>query len=809
MKTSITKATLILCLQMVFAVATYANTESNGLKCKLNSYKCENEKGVTSYNVYSEEAKICDISFIVFSAEKADGNFSSYTVNVNGTELAEKISFNESGWQEAHTVGKAVTLNKGNNTIIFTSNDKDIPNIKGIEVFINKKRIAPFSDTSFAGKNATGEKANLSEKRSAEIQPRIYKPTYRGGGVSMNQTYGYTFSMPIHYNAGERASFYAPTANDPKYGFYASDIDFNLYLFHENPALFSESASSTNKSIFWEIEVPYTGLYYLLVEAKNQGDYNSVALLIRNSLYKTFASNTSFGAYKEAPMGYIYVSNTDSCYNIFTVNGRSSAAYYEADPCLWLKKYDWEKNRETIVAYNDNNDTPSDFNWGKNARIRTKLPDGESYNTLLSSAFPSYGTTDTCDFYHSFWNTPAPQNYFQNLKDEDRIESYTYDNDFNCVSWTCGDINTWLWPRGDNNDIKWFDKLYNNETVSSTFGNYKRADGSLKYTRQGATAENSVIDVWGFIGNGEFIFTHTSIRNYSDGIPHGYDWESKLGTNPRIFHPRYSLESIDFGKVIVHYRIADNQTVTNRSSRSIMAEAIADEELVMENITLTPEEEVLLEEGVNNIPAKKIETFNSLYNKWKAYTAEHGHESNMFKFKNCTEYTELLTYINSIANGETLAYDKFIKGDFFVAVLIKDLSDRPDSGTEEIWNSIMNAPLKDNTIRTPRANVTMFIKAVLEKTEASEITEGIKQSNDDDFNVTVSSSQITVDVDLQEASKYSIQVMNLQNDYTFQLSPEKTAEKGKYTHKCDVEPGLYVVTYKLNGNINSKKIIVQ
>ena len=814
MKTSITKATLILCLQLVLTVAAYANTENDGLKCKLESYKCENGKGITTYTVYSEEGKSCDISFIAFPAEDTESNIASYTVNVNGTEVSAKITFAQSGLQEAHTAGKAITLNKGDNTISFTSNGKDIPQVKGIEIFKNKKRLDAVSSGTFA------EKTSIAEAKSRSIsaaEARYNKPPYRRGS-SMNQLYANTTCMPLYYEAGQRASFYGPTKWDTMYGMYASTVEFNVYLFHENPELFSASASSdSNKWLIWDIDnIPYTGIYYLLIEAKYPGSWGGVTLLMDNKyLYKySFASNTNFDVYKEMPMGQIYVSDKNSDYNIFTVNSRSCETYRSSDPSLWLKKIDNNTREEVVIAYNDNNSIPSDFNWDKNARIRTKLSDETYYKVLLSSNNASLFVNDTCDIYHSFWNTPTLfpewyENPFPYLKNEDTMESFNNDDSFNCIAWTCGDNNTWLWPAGNSNEIKWFDQLYNNETVQSGLGNYKRADGSLKYTREGATEENSVIDLWGIIANGEFIFTHGSIRKYSDDIPHGYDWESKCGAIQQIFHPRYALRGGSYGQVVAHYRIADNQTVSNRSSRSIMAEAIADGELVIDNITLTPEEEYLLAEGINNIPAKKRDGFDALYNNWKLYTDARGYESNMWKFRNCREYTELLAYTNSIPDGELLAYDKFVNGNLFAAVLISDLSTNPDSETQPVWNSIMNAPLKDNTIRTPRANVTLFIKAVLEKTEANDITEGIKQSNDDDFNVTVSSSQITVDVDLQQAAKYSIQVMNLQNDYTYQLSPEQTVEKGKYTHKCDVEPGLYIVTYKLNGNINSKKIIVR
>lgn len=805
---------LILLVLWTFTSAMYAN---ENIIVKFDHYKIEHGKGIASYTVYSEKSRNCDLSFLALPAEDINGNFPSYTIQINGSELAEKITFDLPGWQEIDTHNKDIVLNKGENTLSFISSGKDLPQIKGIEIFNENKKSALKNKILPTASDFKENKIAFHKEKSREIRSEITdtEPLYRPG-VAFNQPHSYTFFIPLYYEAGDRASFYGPTASDPRFGMYESTIEYTVYFFNEKPELFSESATSNNKYLFWQIDsIPYTGVYYMLVEAKNQGEWGGVSLLINNNmLYKySFVSNCTFAVFKDAPNGNIYVTNSDSCYNIFTINGKSGDQYHDADPCLWLKKHDYNDGSSSIVAYNDNNSVLSDFDWGNNARIRIPLSNSASYNVLLSSSYPMYFTNDTCDLYHSFWNNPdticltTSELNLPNLKYEDAIESSKPVWDYNCFSWSAGITHGQIWTIDGELTLEGFDRLYNNETVQADFGKIVRPKSYPRYTRANATEENSVVDLWGRIENGKANIAHASIRNYSDGVPHGYDWESKLGGGfIRIFHPRYAMSGY-YGNVIANYRMADGQDVSNNNPQIMMAKAIADGELIIENILLTPEEKDLISCEISCVPKKKTDEFELLYNSWKHYVSQRKYDSNMLNFKKCEEYTELLNLLNSFLKGEFLVYDKFIEGDFLASILIMDLSTKPGSRTKFQWDSIMEAPLVNNIVRTPTANITLFIKSILQKGEIPE-KEGIIHSNDDEFNVITSPSQLTVNVDIKESSKYAVRIMNLTTNSTHELVPERNIPKGKYTHICNVSPGLYIVTYILNDNINSKKIVV-
>ncbi|WP_455586694.1 DUF7689 domain-containing protein [Bacteroides sp.] len=820
MKTLSFKTFLLLLLFLHFFINTIcANTNSN-VRITFKCYSIENCKGVTSYTIYSKNSFNCDLSFLALPAEDSKGNFSSYTIRINGVELARDIIFNQFGWQKAHTQDNAILLKQGENTVTFISKGRDLPQIKQLEIFDEKKEHTIENNTLSIINNSKINNSTTLKEVSQEIESNdiLTEPVYRFG-VAYNQAYSSTFLLPLYYTAGESASYYGPTINDPSFGRYESTIEYNVYFFYENPKLFSISDTSHNKYVFRSVNsLPYTGIYYLLVEAKTIGETGGVTLYVNNNtLYRySIVSNCELPVYKEVPQGFIYVDDKTSPYNIFTINSRSCDNSHKADPYLWLKKKEIDSENFIVTAYNDNNAIQSDFNWENNARIRIPLDEGTSYKLSLASSQPIGFAKDTCDVYHSFWSTPliaSSEEYkldFPLLKKEDLIESgrctpNPYSSSYyNCISWSAGVNYTWLNP--NQKDIEWFDKLYNNETVYDGITSFTRPANFLRYTREGASEENSVVDLWGKIINGDTVFTHASIRNDIDSNPHGYDWESKLGEAARVFHPRYTLSGSAYGKVIAHYRIADNQARSNNSPQIMIAKAIADGELVIESILLTSEEKESITKEIKNISNKELNTFERLYANWKHYVDQHSYESIIWHFRECAEYIELFKAIISTEKGEFLVYDKFSKGDFSTIVLIKDLAIRSNK-TKEIWKYITETPTVHNIIRTPTTNVTLYIKAILQKNKNPEITETIR-SNDNKFNVKSSPSQLTVEIELEQPAKCTIQIMNLDTNNITPLVSERLIGKGKYTHTCSVSPGLYIISYIYNGNINSKKIVV-
>lgn len=649
---------LILSILFVYTAILSASDKINlseSITTKHLSFDIIEDQGSSTYIINSDKIQRCTLSFWTLPAYYIEGRYSTYSIIVNGNRMEDVISFRQSGWQQVHTESNNILLNKGENRVVFISNGRDIPQIRDIKI------------NSRVNLNNTPLKINTPNPFSLADSSYALHPFYRPG-VKINVLYNYTFYIPVFFKAGETASFYAPTKSDPAFGIYESSTDFQLYFFHENPNLFSDSYSSNNKYLYQSVNIEHTGVYYVLVEAKLKDQTTIVnpfvSLRINSMLYRyNPVSSTNLEVLKENLDQNVVVSSRDSCYNIFTVNPRTSSSYIDkADPCLWLKKRIGIK--EIVVAYNDDNKIYSDCDWGKNARIRTYLDDNAEYNVFLSSANPIYSDNELCDVYHSFWNNLVREpddlfEHFPNLKYEDAIESDNNDytltgHGYNCYAWT-GGINAMdVYPSEKDENYAWFDAYYNNEEVQCVYMRFSRPGYSLKYTREGVTDDNAIVDIWGTIDSiNNMKILHGSIRNYaSDGIPHGYAWESKIGVAyPRIFHPRYALSANKttpgYGKVLFSYRIADDQ-VRNLSSEVSMAASIADNVWRIENIYLTDEEIALLDFEVNKISTLKTDEFNRRYNQWKDYAKKYLYGSSLLCFRECDEYRSLLGYVKKI-----------------------------------------------------------------------------------------------------------------------------------------------------------------
>jgi hypothetical protein len=128
--------------------------------------------------------------------------------------------------------------------------------------------------------------------------------------------------------------------------------------------------------------------------------------------------------------------------------------------------------------------------------------------------------------------TPAEKlrfhGYFPNLNVDNAVVSGEATNVYNCIAWTLGITDAWIWP---GNRIDDFDPYYN----------------LIGYNR--TQDPNSPIAVWGY----SFIrMTHGSIS----GVGHGPRWESKCGSDLRIQHGRDELSgnSPAYGNILAYYR---------------------------------------------------------------------------------------------------------------------------------------------------------------------------------------------------------------------------------------------------------------
>jgi hypothetical protein len=321
-----------------------------------------------------------------------------------------------------------------------------------------------------------------------------------------------------------------------------------LYFFNaDNP---TQSTSWVTSGNAISVTIPVTGVYMVMVRAYWTGDRGTADLYYNNALYQSgiIVAGT-----------YYAVNLTKSgALNYFTAN--PGAASQNTDTYIFLSTF---RNSVPIMAYNDDYQGSGDFNW---AWLSRKLfnfagwPNPFNRAYIFGSAYASWADGN-CDYYFCNSNSDIIGPYFPNLKADDAIKSanstpYGTTPYYNCISWSGGVTAEWIWPPTDNRwksslgSLDAFDKFYKNTPVRYT--------GAINYpTRVSPSTAGVEVDLWATGSNPNYSYTHGSAIKPANNQMHGYDWESKPGSNTRTFHPRNALNNVNgYGAVVWSYKRA-------------------------------------------------------------------------------------------------------------------------------------------------------------------------------------------------------------------------------------------------------------
>ena len=354
--------------------------------------------------------------------------------------------------------------------------------------------------------------------------------------------------------------------------------------------------------------------------------------------------------------------------NYFSCNVESGG-----DTRLWIE--DQTGFPGLIIAQNDDYFGSGDFIWGLQSRVKQAF--NRSIRSGQVTAYSSYAPIKYCDLYLNCKNSNI-MSHFENLEPDDAIMSANTNNyTYNCTSWSGGIIDEWCWPPSkyspwyDPDPLTAFDNFYEN--------NPGRYLGAWNYTRTGATSSNNTVDLWAKSGS----YTHASVNsNYhlhtndlpANEHPHGYDWESKLGSLMRTFHPRNSLNGSNYGNIDKYYRwdgtyyyydlpltkLSDNMTIN-----------------VLETVQLSEEEKSLLINYIAKVPIAIKSEFEYKYHLWKNTWTDPkiAIHSNPKKYAESQEYYKFLNFCQKQGKGIwPFLFKKYEDGDFFIINPLEDLT---------------------------------------------------------------------------------------------------------------------------------------
>jgi hypothetical protein len=171
--------------------------------------------------------------------------------------------------------------------------------------------------------------------------------------------------------------------------------------------------------------------------------------------------------------------------------------------------------------------------------------------------------------------------YFPSLNVDQAVVTGEASTVYNCISWTVGVSDRWLWP---GSSIADFDTFYRG------FGFVQAGDGPIA--------------AW---GHSTSSMTHGSVS----GPGHGPRWESKCGSDLRIQHGLNELVGSSYGRVVAFYR---------RSRLLEAAFASLLENRMKEKIAksyLTGAEKKALRDQVNSVRREVRSDFDIAFSAWK------------------------------------------------------------------------------------------------------------------------------------------------------------------------------------------------
>lgn len=475
-----------------------------------------------------------------------------------------------------------------------------------------------------------------------------------------------------------------------------------------------------------------------------------------------------------------------------------------------------------VTGYNDDysNTSGGTWNWGLASRIKRNY--ASASQTVFVCAY-STSRTGYCDVYMG--NTQGrlhiaePQN-FPLVTDEDAIQSAPNSGYYNCIAWTGGITNNWVWPPSSlstynctgANVLQCFDNFYSNNPV--------RYPGAWNYTRTGATAANAVVDLWKR-PNGDY--QHGSIRKPGNNHPHGYDWESKPGGLDRQFHPRNALENVNWYGVITNYYQSTGTFARMAGANTFYAtdaDAVKAGVAVFEHAKLSARANDKLAQLLNAADTKKKEQFALYYENWKQTWIQNSSMSDPDAYCKNEAFAAMAQW--SQANREEAmlyVFEKFTGGDHLITRLLLDLTmERYGKLLEQVKEEMIKNPYDAAgryKIHGDHDNGVRYIEKILQQLEVKPLVN--TSVSGETFAVTVSPNPVkdvlAIAVVLKETSTVSISVMAAQNGVRKTVLADTKLGKGQYQYRINRKElsmatgQLLIVQVIVNGVVKTVKVL--
>lgn len=751
------------------------------------------KKAFTSFEVDIPSAGNYYANFWLCPAKSPNGVFYEYDVLVND-KMIGKIIPTHGDWQSISINDKeGIELVAGKCTISVVGTIPDLPSVEFVRLSKNsesaqidgsayedyKKEI---SKISVSQPNQTESRVfhdidTIADTRNIFPLPPQTNPPYDAYFV-INAPVRYTFYKTVYLQAGMTTISTQGISNFP----HVVEV-FNS----ASPTTYAWSKKSNDSyQVNLNFIVLSPGIYYVKVRSYN----NATSGLCNLNINGTYI-------YNEIPVYNYSLKRDKDIYHIYN----SFTCYSNGDPRLWVEE---GASPGRVTAFNDDYSDCSDYDWDLNARVIKQYTSNS--NTIHLSSGSSASPTTVCDIYTNCLSSSIVSN------STNFIQSAPDTPIYNCIAWSGGIYSAHIWPPSVFSSIT-SDPL----CAFDLFYSMERYPGCSRFTRTNPATHDYDVVLW---ANGNYNgypnYTHASVKKGADNNAHGFCWESKCGSDIRVYHPE-GVSMSNYGQVVEYYKRIDS----NSSGSLTLEEAIANGDAVMENVQFTSDEENYLVAKLSAIEIGDMTQFEILYEKWSQIWNNTVY-SNPDQIADCDEYRELLSLCKTNDNLKFAIFKKLGAGDVCATCLVKDLTLQSKENKEKLKQIIVEKTKCGKTdsgatiVYTIISNAMSYVKELLAEemsknnmTRSAGMTTGISYSNTDLFNLSVTSGSLDISFKLCETSRVSVDIMDLQGKIVAQLINQPSMKAKTYNYQCVLPKGLYLVRYIINGNVNVKKVCIE
>ena len=767
---------------MPFAYTAYSSANASSAILRQDSVKTEYVSGKvrTTFYVYAPASDNYYIKFWMMGTHNQNAGYSTYDVGVDNSKEGT-IQPNNADWGLYTPNPNYFSLSAGEHQIW----------LEGIEDFYidvpNAERVISYDPNAYNSTPYNNYYASMKTHYSSPYQQPVYdNAPYRE--IGYHPTEGDSLMPPIHYYAElNKEVFYTFcrlmyfTDNWTVYVNVCKDQSMKtiVHIFNRDNIFYSATSPvmNTDNDTF-SYTITQAGFYYVLVRGYTPDDWGTCDVSI---------SHPTHGyEFEDVPVNCSYTiidsPEVNTPYVCFAMNN---------DPIIFLMN---SGNGGSIIKYNDDYYSSNcDYDWKNNARIDEDLSSGQWIFTMTKS-FPTR-TAKKCDIY-----TRCPKggehSFFPNYKWGDIIESSPdTTRRYNCLSWAVGE---WLvWHAGTSED-GW--NLYSDSVLAA-------------YNYITCTENQATIDLWAVPdNNNDYEYTHFSVKKGGHAYAGGYDWESKLGSDDRVFHPRYALrDEYGWGDVIRHYKKNPNGTVPGPG---VLLNSHQEDPIII-NVGMTQEEFGEIEKGVISIPQETIIGFSTLSERCKS--------DGKFKvtliidsYEKVESYKPLLDYCKKHPELQHLLCQKICEGDVLAIKLLKDLT---LSGTQApMWKKAINDvqelcnQQKDvKCLHNAQSYGLYLIKLLLaDSKEIPFFAEDVTYSNSPVMQVKTNGRQLSINFNLDADAIVSVCVGDMDGSMINSIANNCRLAKGEHTVNYQVpQAGSYAIGLIVNGSVYKKTIFVK